>query len=71
MELAPPASAGLARWLLMRRRSDGKLASCACFGPANTSLLGLVRVAGTRRAVEEGFEQAKGEVGLDHYEVRR
>jgi hypothetical protein len=21
--------------------------------------------------VEEGFEQAKGEVGLDHYEVRR
>jgi hypothetical protein len=26
-------------------------------------------VAGTRWAVEEGFEQAKGEVGLDHYEV--
>jgi SRSO17 transposase len=34
-------------------------------------LLGLVRVAGTRWAVEEGFQQAKGEVGLDHYEVRR
>ena len=30
----------------------------------------LVRVAGTRWAIEEGFEQAKGEVGLDHYEVR-
>jgi SRSO17 transposase len=28
-------------------------------------------VAGTRWAVEEGFQQAKGEVGLDHYEVRR
>jgi SRSO17 transposase len=28
-------------------------------------------VAGTRWAVEEGFEQAKGEVGLDHYEVRK
>ena len=25
----------------------------------------------TRWAVEEGFEQAKGDVGLDHYEVRR
>jgi SRSO17 transposase len=22
-------------------------------------------------AVEEGFEQAKGEVGLDHYQVRK
>jgi SRSO17 transposase len=34
-------------------------------------LVGLVRVAGTRWAVEEGFQQAKTEVGLDHYEVRR
>jgi SRSO17 transposase len=31
----------------------------------------LVRVAGARRALEDGFEQAKGEVGLDHYEVRK
>ncbi len=31
----------------------------------------LVRVAGTRWAVEESFEAAKGEVGLDQYEVRR
>jgi SRSO17 transposase len=72
VELAPPAAGGMARWLLMRRRrSDGELAFYACFGPAATSLLGLVRVAGARWAVEEGFEQAKGEVGLDHYEVRR
>src|SRR5512132_3181617 len=41
------------RWLLARRRlSDGELAFYACFGPAETSLLGLVRVAGTRWAVE-------------------
>ena len=32
---------------------------------------GLVRVAGTRWAIEDGFQQAKNEVGLDHYEVRR
>ena len=70
--LAAPATAGMARWLLIRRsRSDGELAFYACYGPAATPLVGLVRVAGTRWAVEEGFEQAKGEVGLDHYEVRR
>jgi SRSO17 transposase len=31
----------------------------------------MVRVAGRRWTIEEGFEQAKGEVGLDQYEVRR
>ncbi len=72
VELAVPAGPGMARWLLVRRsRRDGELAFYACFGPAQTSLLGLVRVAGTRWAVEEGFQQAKNEVGLDHYEVRR
>jgi SRSO17 transposase len=30
----------------------------------------LLRVCGTRWQIEEGFAQAKGEVGLDHYEVR-
>jgi SRSO17 transposase len=72
VELAAPAAAGVARWLLVRRsRSDGELAFYACYGPAGTPLVGLVRVAGTRWTVEEGFEQAKGEVGLDHYEVRK
>ena len=51
--------------------SDVELAFYACYGPAGTSLDELVRVAGTRWAVEEGFEQAKGDVGLDHYEVRK
>jgi SRSO17 transposase len=72
VELAPPAAAGMGRWLLVRRsRADGELAFYACYGPAATPLIGLVRIAGARWAVEEGFEQAKGEVGLDHYEVRR
>jgi SRSO17 transposase len=30
----------------------------------------LVAVAGRRWAIEESLEAAKGEVGLDHYEVR-
>jgi SRSO17 transposase len=72
VELATLATAGMARWLLVRRRRrDGELAFSACYGPADTSLVGLVRVAGTRWAIEDGFQQAKNEVGLDHYEVRR
>jgi len=51
--LADPAAADFTRWLLVRRsRSDGELAFYACFAPASTSLVGLVRVAGIRWAVE-------------------
>jgi hypothetical protein len=62
VELTAPAMAGCTRWLLVRRsRRDGELAFYACFGPTGTSLLGLVRVAGTRWAVEMVFPQlAKG-----------
>ena len=40
-----------------------------CYGPADTTL--GARMAGTRWAIEECFEEAKGQVGLDQYEVRR
>jgi SRSO17 transposase len=67
-----PAWPGTGRWLLVRRAiDDGELAFYACAGPAGTPPATLVRVAGTRWAVEEGFQAAKGQVGLDHYEVRR
>jgi len=61
-----------ARWLLMRRSlSDpSKRAYYRAAGPAQTTLPELVRVAGSRWRIEEGYEQAKGEVGLDQYEVR-
>jgi len=60
-------------WLLVRRSQADPtdLAYYVCFCPAATPLAELVRVAGTRWAIEEIFESAKGEVGLDHYEVRR
>ena len=66
-------AAGLAHWLVARRRlSDpSELAYYRAFGPADSSLATLVRVAGTRWAIEEGFEEAKGVVGLDQYEVRK
>jgi SRSO17 transposase len=62
--LAPPTTAELARWLLVRRRrADGELAFYACFAPATTSLVGLVRVAGTRWAIEQGGVVALGRPG--------
>jgi SRSO17 transposase len=60
-------------WLLARRTvSDpGELADYVCFGPADTPLVTLVRVAGCRWRVQEAFERAKGKVGLDHDQVRQ
>jgi SRSO17 transposase len=61
-----------ARWLLIRRSvSDPtEVASFACGGPPDTALAELVRVAGVRWAIEDLFELAKGDCGLDEYEVR-
>jgi SRSO17 transposase len=59
------------RSLLLRRNlSDGKLAYYVCYAPRGTPIETLVHVAGTRWTMEECFEAAKGEVGLDQYEVR-
>lgn len=60
------------RWVLIRRSltSTSKRAYYRAAGPAQTTLPELVRVAGSRWRIEEGYEQAKGEVGLDQYEVR-
>jgi SRSO17 transposase len=71
--IRPLREPGWDYWLLVRRsRTDPTdRAYYVCFCPADTPLAELVRVAGTRWTIEEGFERAKGEVGLDHYEVRR
>ena len=60
------------RFVLVRRSiSDpSDLAYYLCFAPAGTALERLVSVAGCRWSIEVGFEAAKGEVGLDEYEVR-
>ena len=41
------------------------------FAPQAATLADVVRVAGTRWRIEQGFEAAKQEVGLDEYEVRK
>ena len=58
---------------LLVRRSVTKPDEVAFYlthAPDGTTLAELVRVAGARWTVESLFEQAKGEVGLDQYEVR-
>jgi SRSO17 transposase len=68
----PQAQTHWQHWLLIRRhRQDpDDVAYYVVFGPADTSLATLARVAGLRWTVEECFEVAKQEVGLDDYEVR-
>lgn len=60
-------------WVLVRRSRHDPTdrAYYVVFAPAGTSLRTLARVAGQRWRIEQSFELAKGEVGLDHYEVRR
>jgi len=73
LQLPTATTAGMAHWLLVRRkRSDPtELAYFRAWGPEATQLPELVRVAGMRWAIEESFEDAKGSVGLDQYEVRK
>src|SRR5438067_3973536 len=60
------------RWVLIRRSlSDrSERAYYRVYGPATITLAQVVLVTGSRWKIEEGYEQAKGEVGLDQYEVR-
>ncbi len=71
--IRPLRSPGKGYWLLARRSiaQPEELGYKVCFVPANTTLEDLVRVAGTRWTIEECFEEAKGEVGLDQCEVRK
>jgi len=66
------AAAGWQKGLLIRRSlaEPDKLAFYLTLSPAATRLEELVQVAGMRWAIEACFEAAKGEVGLDQYEVR-
>ena len=68
---------GWSRYLLVRRsltpnsKGELELAYYLCAAPAGTEDEELIRVAGARWAVEECFQAAKNEAGLDHYQVRR
>jgi SRSO17 transposase len=71
--MAPARRSGWEHWWLARRSiSDpSEVAYYFVYAPEATPLTEIVEVAGTRWAVEESLETAKGEVGLDQYEVRK
>jgi SRSO17 transposase len=66
----PPGRRG---WVLARRSlgDPTEIAYYLCYGPAGTRLATLARIAGSRWPIEEAFQTAKNEVGLDQYQVRR
>jgi hypothetical protein len=59
-------------WLIIRRNLDNPAVVKYYFSnaPAETPLIELVRISGMRWPIETIFEEAKGEIGLDHYELR-
>ena len=62
---------GAPRWLLIRRNiADGDLAFFSTWCPAGTGIEMLVKIEGHRWAIEDSFETAKNELGLDHNETR-
>jgi SRSO17 transposase len=70
-EYDPDRSGLWTRGLLIRRSlADGKLAFFPTWCPAGTPVETLVAVEGRRWAIEDAFETAKNELGLDHNETR-
>src|SRR6266567_9006152 len=70
IELAAPEISGWQRWLLVRRSLNegikpAEMAYVLVFAPTGTSLEEMVEAFGARWTVEQCFEEAKGEVGLD------
>ena len=72
LPLNPPMQEGFERWLLVRRSIEDpqELTAYTVFAPQGTTPEELAKVTGSRWRVEIRFEEATGEVGLAHYEVR-
>jgi SRSO17 transposase len=65
-------SPGFERWLLIRRnrQASDQRAYYFVFSPTATTLAELAGAAGLRWTIEECFQRAKDDLGLDHCEVR-
>ncbi|MFD7736657.1 IS701 family transposase [Kitasatospora phosalacinea] len=60
-------------WVLARRSitDPTRVAYYIAYAPAEATLNELIAVAGARWAIEECFQTAKGQCGLDDYQIRR
>jgi SRSO17 transposase len=75
VQIAGAEKEGWKRWLVVRRgltsgTKPAEVAYFLVFAPSATTLSQMVIAIGSRWTVEQCFEEAKGEVGLDEYEVR-
>jgi SRSO17 transposase len=75
IEIGGEEKPGWQRWLVVRRSltqgaKPADLAYFLVFAPTATTIGEMVSAIGSRWTVEQCFEEAKGEVGLDEYEVR-
>jgi SRSO17 transposase len=66
----PPAVEAEARWLLVEWRSDGTIKYALSNLPPETRLEPAVALWKSRWQVEQGYQQLKDELGLDHFEGR-
>ena len=57
-------------WLLIEEQADGKLKFAFSNLPPGTSCRQAVRLWKSRWPVEQGYQQLKEELGLDHFEGR-
>jgi SRSO17 transposase len=70
--LRPARREGWVHWVLLRRHPERpeEVAYYLVYAPEGTALTEVVHVAGARWSIDDLFKLAKGQVGLDHYEVR-
>ncbi|WP_025616969.1 IS701 family transposase, partial [Salinispora cortesiana] len=68
---ADPDDGGQHSLLIRKNTTTGELAFYRCWTPKPAALAQLVRVAGIRWSIEESFQAAKSQVGLDQHQVRR
>jgi SRSO17 transposase len=73
LELSEACAVGMRRWLLVRcdAADPNEHRYFLAYGPDGTAAQELVRVCESRWQIEECLAEAKGEVGLDQYEVRK
>jgi SRSO17 transposase len=57
-------------WLLIEKRADGTIQYAFSNLPASTRRIEAVRLWKSRWPVEQGYQQMKGELGLNHFEGR-
>ncbi|WP_280509268.1 IS701 family transposase [Nocardia farcinica] len=72
VRIRPWWAPGRGHWLLARRSitDPDQIAYYVCYGLRRSTIADLAWIAGSRWRIEECFQQAKNEAGLDHYQVR-